>query len=291
METDRLKYFCAIVDAGSLTKASELMGISHSGLSKSMTVLQNELGFKIFTPKGRGLELTEQGKMLYEQSRKILEMLESLKNHTRILQKVVHIALPEAIALVTSEALARDFREGITIEDLDSGEIEARILDRRLDFAFTFVPFPHKEIDHLKIGTVALTSFCRTGSFEGLDPEKIPYVVPSTELRDNPLSLRIRDGWNPNLPRFTLYRANSLSIALKMVQAGACAAYAPKFLISFLNESEPKNRQLVELDLPAPRRIKEKTHRDIFLVKRHTDEESKVMKAVVKIIRQICKDR
>jgi len=64
METDRLKYFCVIVDTGSLTKAAEVLGVSHSGLSKAMSVLQGELGFKILVPKGRGLELTEKGREL-----------------------------------------------------------------------------------------------------------------------------------------------------------------------------------------------------------------------------------
>lgn len=291
METDRLRYFCAIVDAGSLTKASELLGVSHSGLSKAMTVLQDELGFKILSPKGRGLELTERGKNLYEQSRKVLEMVSSLKGQTAMPESLLRIGFPEVLALAVSESVTQELTDGLTIEDLDSGEIEARVLDRRNDFAFTFVPFPHKELDHLKIATVTLSSFCRVGHFQGQDPEKIPYVIPASELKDNPLSIRIRDGWNSNLSRHTPYRANSLSIALKMVQSGACAIYTPAFLIAYLNESEPKIRHLAELDLSSQRRTRERTRRDIFLVKRNNDDESKPMKTVVKIVRQACRDR
>lgn len=291
METDRLRYFCAIVDAGSLTKASELLGVSHSGLSKAMTVLQDELGFKILAPKGRGLELTEKGKSLYEQSRKVLEMVSSLKGQTAMPESLLRIGFPEVLALAVSESVTQKLTDGLTIEDLDSGEIEARVLDRRNDFAFTFVPFPNKELDHLKIATVTLSSFCRVGHFQGQDPEKIPYVIPASELKDNPLSIRIRDGWNSNLSRHTPYRANSLSIALKMAQSGACAIYTPAFLIAYLNESEPKIRHLAELDLSSQRRTRERTRRDIFLVKRNNDDESKPMKTVVKIVRQACRDR
>lgn len=287
METDRLRYFCAIVDAGSLTRAAEVLGVSHSGLSKAMSVLQDELGFKLLSPKGRGLELTEKGKSLYDQSRQILEMLNSLKSQTPSHTHSLRIGFPEVLALVASESITSELNDGLTIEDLDSGEIETRVLDRRNDFAFTFVPFPHKELDHLKIATVTLASFCRANCFQGQDPETIPYVIPSSEMRDNPLSVRIRDGWNSNLSRLTPYRANSLSIALNMVRSGVCAVYAPSFLAKYLNESAAKDRRLVELDLPVQRKSLEKTQRDIFLVKRQCDDESKTMKRVVKIVRAL----
>jgi DNA-binding transcriptional LysR family regulator len=291
METDRLKYFCAIVDAGSLTKAAEVLGVSHSGLSKSMSVLQNELGLKLLSPRGRGLELTKNGKSLYEQSRQILEMVNSLKAQTTSHVTSLRMGFPEVLALVVSESITHELKDALTIEDLDSGEIEAHVLDRRSDFAFTFVPFPHKELDHLKISTVTLASFSRVNCFQGEDPETIPYVIPSSEMKDNPLSVRIRDGWNSNLSRHTPYRANSLSIALNMVRSGTCAIYTPSFLVTYLNDAERKDRKLVELDLPAQRKSQERTQRDIFLVKRQSDDESKVMKTIVKIVKQVCRER
>lgn len=289
METDRLRYFCAIVDAGSLTKASELLGISHSGLSKAMSVLQDELGYKVLSPKGRGLELTLRGKDLYEKSRKILEMVSVLKGSSLGTEAQLRIGFPEVLGLAASEAVMKEVKNSVTIEDLDSGEIEARVLDRQMDFAFTFVPFPHKDLDHLKIASIGISSFCLVGKFKDLDPQEIPYVIPSSELKDNPLSLKIRDGWNSNLSRITPYRANSLSIALNMSLSGMCAIYTPEFLIAYLNEFVSKSRQLVPLELSSVRKSQERTQRDIFLVKRNIDDESKEMKMIVKIVRQTCK--
>lgn len=290
METDRLKYFCLIVDTGSLTKAAEVLGVSHSGLSKAMGVLQDELGFKVFTPKGRGLELTDKGRELYENSRKILEMVGALKQERGLLAPTIKIALPESLAIAAAESISAEMREGVTIDDLDSGEIESRILSRHIDFGFTFVPFPDKNLDHLKIGSVTLASFAQGQVFKGKDPDSISYVIPSSELKENPLSLKIRDGWNTNLNRQTPFRANSLSIALKMVQAGQCAIYAPKFVIHQVNARLQKDFQMYELDLPPSRKNKERSQRDVFLVKRTNDDESKLMKRVVKVIRNVCKD-
>lgn len=291
METDRLRYFCAIAETGSLTKAADLLGISHSGLSKAMAVLQEEVGYRILTPKGRGLELTPRGRELYDKARTILEMVSGLRIQDPGKTTPLRIAFPEVIALTVSESIAKELDGEVTIEDLDSGEIEARVLDRRCDFAFTFVPFPHKDLDHLKIATVAISSFCLHGKFRGMDPEKIPYVVPTAAIKDNPLSIRIRDGWNPSLARLAPFKAGSLSIALKMAQAGVCAVYTPEFMISYLNSLTIKSRELTPLELPSGRKKKERTHRDIFLVKRAAEEESKTMKTVVRIVRQACKER
>jgi len=289
METERLRYFCSIVDSGSLTKAAEVLGISHSGLSKAMSVLQDELGFKVFSPKGRGLELTDKGKNLYEQSRQVLELMNSIKSQTTAPTQSLRISFPEALALAVTGRIAEELKEPITIENLDSGEMEVQILDRKIDFGFTFVPFPHKELDHLKIASVCISSHARIGFFHKHLPEAIPYVVPSHEMKDNPLSIKARDGWNSKIPRYTPFKANSLSIALRMVQSGSCAIYSPDFIFQEINKSLQKDQQIIELELDPRRKSQEKTHRDIFLIKRSHDEETKPMKTLVKIVRQICK--
>ncbi len=65
MDTNRLRQFCAIAETGSMTKASRLLHITHSGLSKSMKLLQEELGLELLRPCGRGIMLTEHGKLIY----------------------------------------------------------------------------------------------------------------------------------------------------------------------------------------------------------------------------------
>jgi DNA-binding transcriptional LysR family regulator len=44
METQRLRHLCVVVETGGLREASRLLGISHSGLSKSLRLLEQELG-------------------------------------------------------------------------------------------------------------------------------------------------------------------------------------------------------------------------------------------------------
>ena len=64
METNRLHQFYTLYQTVNLRKASELLGISHSGLSKSMTILQRELDQDLFITVGRGIAFTDKGHQL-----------------------------------------------------------------------------------------------------------------------------------------------------------------------------------------------------------------------------------
>ena len=156
-------------------------------------------------------------------------------------------------------------------------------MERKIDFGFTFVPFPQKDIDYLKIAKVPLGSFCKKGAFRDIERVAVPYVIPSSELHDNPLSFRSRDGWNRDIPRLTPYKTNSLAAAMNLVQAGIAAIYIPKFVASSLNESLHPDRRLVELSPARGQAAGETTWRDIFLVK--IGDETREMKRAAKVLR------
>ncbi len=265
-----------------MTKASELLGVSHSGLSKAVAVLQDELGIKVFRPRGRGLELTEEGREVYNRSREVLRLIDHLGSKVPVAPKSLRIGLPEVLALTIAGSVVSKFGAGFTIDEMDSGEIEAKILDGKLDFGLTFVPFPHKDLDHLKLARIEFASYGVRGAFDKTHVDEIPYVIPSAEMKENPLSIKIRDGWDSKCTRQTPYRANSLAIALQMVRSGRCAVFAPSFVIKEFNRHSSEVSRLVAVD------EKRKTaERAIFLVKRSSEDESPEMKWIAKTIRNL----
>lgn len=64
MEIKLLRYFRAVVETGSLTKATSLLHITPGALSKSVHKLEDESGKTLFSRAGRSLALTEQGQAL-----------------------------------------------------------------------------------------------------------------------------------------------------------------------------------------------------------------------------------
>ena len=61
MKWDRLKYFFIVSQTLNLKKASEIMNISHSSLSRQITVLEDELKLKLFFRNSKGLTLSPDG--------------------------------------------------------------------------------------------------------------------------------------------------------------------------------------------------------------------------------------
>src|SRR5437016_1664738 len=95
METIRLRQFCTIIEAGGLTRAARLLGISHSGLSKSVRTLENELGFELFRRVGRNIEPTERARTIYQDAKKIIKDVESLRSTSVSTNKYFRIVAME----------------------------------------------------------------------------------------------------------------------------------------------------------------------------------------------------
>lgn len=94
--------FCSVVECGTFSKAAEKIGMSQSTVSRKIKDLESVLNYSLIRRSTRNLEITEQGKMLYdffvEQQSNfnqyiLLQQQQRLSLHGR-----VKIVLPEIIA-------------------------------------------------------------------------------------------------------------------------------------------------------------------------------------------------
>jgi len=76
MELRHLRYFLAVAEELSFTKAAKRLRIHQPPLSTQIRQLEDELGTQLFRRLTRGIELTDAGKLLLEQSRSILKQVE-----------------------------------------------------------------------------------------------------------------------------------------------------------------------------------------------------------------------
>jgi LysR family transcriptional regulator, hydrogen peroxide-inducible genes activator len=79
MELHQLRYFCAVADAGSFSRAAEQSHISQPSLSQQILKLEGELGARLFDRLGRSVRLTDLGKTLLPRARAVLRELEAAK--------------------------------------------------------------------------------------------------------------------------------------------------------------------------------------------------------------------
>lgn len=76
LDLDQLKTFTAIVDAGSFTKAADMVHKTQSAVSMQMRRLEERLGKPLFVKDGRSNRLTDEGEKLLIYARRILRLNE-----------------------------------------------------------------------------------------------------------------------------------------------------------------------------------------------------------------------
>ena len=79
MDTDRLKEFMCIVNAGSMKRAAEELCCSQSVLSKHIASLEASLGCRLFNRGRGGVELTSAGRMVYVRAARVLYAVSEMR--------------------------------------------------------------------------------------------------------------------------------------------------------------------------------------------------------------------
>lgn len=82
MHLKQIRYFVALAEARSFTLAAERLHITQPPLSRQMQLLEQQLGVQLIERDSRPLELTEAGRLFYEQSVQILQRIEQMQTAT-----------------------------------------------------------------------------------------------------------------------------------------------------------------------------------------------------------------
>src|ERR1700754_3530444 len=83
IELRHLRYFVALADAGSFTRAAERMFIAQPTLSQQIRRLEEIVGTPLLQRRREGLQLTKAGAVLLDASRTVLSLVDHEVNRTR----------------------------------------------------------------------------------------------------------------------------------------------------------------------------------------------------------------
>ncbi|HYG41552.1 MAG TPA: LysR family transcriptional regulator [Bordetella sp.] len=84
LSSDALRVFLAVVDTGSMSAAAESLGQTASGVSRSLSRLETQLGVTLLTRTTRRMELTEEGHLFLARARAIVGDLDDAEECMRI---------------------------------------------------------------------------------------------------------------------------------------------------------------------------------------------------------------
>jgi len=80
MDWDKLKIFHAVAEAGNFTKATYILNLSQSAISRQIQTLEQELKTQLFERHARGLSLTENGEYLFKTAREVISKLKDVES-------------------------------------------------------------------------------------------------------------------------------------------------------------------------------------------------------------------
>jgi LysR family transcriptional regulator, nitrogen assimilation regulatory protein len=146
MELRQLEYFIAIAETGAFSRAAIRLGVAQPILSRQIKALEQELGAELYYRTGRGIVLSEAGKVLEQHARGVLETTAGAKRAIHSLGSApsgrVVIGMPPSVGAVLTTPIVRQFRtefpkvslgvmegfSGHVLEWLTTGRIDVAVL-------------------------------------------------------------------------------------------------------------------------------------------------------------------
>lgn len=147
MDIRQLKYFAAVIDTGSLSKASDRLAISQPSLSQQVANMEGELGTQLLLRSASGVRPTEAGKTLYRHARTILRQVDQMRTEVTSGERSevgqVAVGLPTSVSAALAVPLFARLRErypGIQLQLIEgmSGSLAEQLANGQLDIAMLF---------------------------------------------------------------------------------------------------------------------------------------------------------
>lgn len=249
MDIRQLQYFSTIVEEGQITRAAKKLHMSQPPLSHQLKLLEEELGVKLFERNGKILELTNPGKVLYQQAQKLIQQLENTIKEVKETEE----GLRGVLALGASKSCFSYFPERIQaflkkyplvkihLREGDSFVIGEQIKNNEIDLGVIRLPM---ELSDFSYRHLSKDPYVAVFPKEWVNKEQAS--ISMSLLKDIPLLLlhRIkglgqyelilnecrRHGFEPNI----VCECPDVTMILSLVSKGVGATIIPKYsLLSF----------------------------------------------------------
>jgi LysR family transcriptional regulator, transcriptional activator of nhaA len=171
MNYKQLRYFWVIAKAGSISRASEILEITPQTLSGQISIFEADLGVTLFQRAGRGLALTEAGRLalpyaedIFTTGNALEENLRSNPNrHNRTFKVGVVDVVPKSIAYqLLSPAMHLSVPIKIICKEDKLEPLLGQLAIHKLDMVLSDQPIPDnvdiKSVNH-SLGECAMSLF------------------------------------------------------------------------------------------------------------------------------------
>jgi LysR family hydrogen peroxide-inducible transcriptional activator len=242
MELHQLRYFCAVAEAGSFSRAAVQAHVSQPSLSQQIMKLEDELGARLFDRLGRSVRLTETGQTFLPRARAVLRELEAARGDVAEQQDSVSGSvtigvIPTVAPYFLPPRLAWFSREFTQVRLTVVEEITPVLLDQvrssKVDLAILALPIRGHEFETFPLlserffaALPAGHKFAKRRSLFLKDLRAEPFLLLRDGhcFRDNAIAACDRARLHPQI----IFESGQFSSLLSMVGAGMGVSIVPE---------------------------------------------------------------
>lgn len=159
MNLKKLNYFITLVDAGSFSRAAELLYITQPALSWSIKDLEESLSTQLILRTPQGIELTKTGKILYVGAKQLLDNATNLKRAVSLAQSQSKRSVKLGLTILSSitymdrfQKFTKQYSEyKLSYTQRGSKEIQNLVANGELDLGLVSEPIYVPELEKSKI--------------------------------------------------------------------------------------------------------------------------------------------
>lgn len=254
-----LPVFLEVAETGSMQLAAKRLNVTPAAVSRTVRLLQDELGAALFHRSGRGLLLNATGAALRDAIRRASSVVDAGRSDALADPFVGQLAVA-SLGVLTEHFVVPAILElkrshpSLVLEHLNSGALEASadLLRGQADVAFYYEELTIEGISVERIGTTTASVYCGRGH-----PLFDRKRVSREQLLGHAFSVpqigdggRVQDGWPSDLPREVGMRVTLLRTNLEVCRSGLLLTVLPD-VTAAPHVAVGELRRLGVVELPA----------------------------------------
>ncbi len=194
MDLKRLRYFISVGELGSFTLAARHLGIAQPALSRHIRQLEDECGSPLLWRNGRGAQVSDVGKIVFEHARSLLEQVDRLETALKAAKGAptgnVILGMPPSVCAILVEPLFHRLREefpGIRlhVSEAFSGDVREWLVGGRLDIGVLYDPGratnmigQHLLVEDMFLCSAAAVSDIASPTITLAEAVRLPLILP-----------------------------------------------------------------------------------------------------------------
>ncbi|WP_261753323.1 LysR family transcriptional regulator [Tenuibacillus multivorans] len=255
-----MKTFVKVAELGNFRKASESLYVSQPTVTVHIKALEKELGVTLFKRGKRFVRLTEEGRIYLPHAKQLLDMhqlgLENIQSFAQGYRKKLRLAISPLIAdtimpFVLNNYLEQNPEVEISIEIMESAQIERAVSDEVVDIGFTLLESRQDQLQKTKLYEDQVV-FCVP--HDGLDAETAPALDPINLLEENYLLTHnhpvywgaLLNEIKTKFPKTKTMRVSQNHITKRFILSGFGVSFLPKSTI----RRELLEGRILQVDMP-----------------------------------------